>query len=196
MRTGEECACDRKTDTVLRSSDGKLFGAHTAYLYHYSGELGREADPNYLPVGETVQLSVPGDVVSLILKFAHPQRPPSLNLVHFDTVAQLADAVEKYRVFSGIEVCYLMMECVLCSFTFRYNFDSRFHSLLVYRKNIEQHPAQVFAYAAKNGYEDLMHNAVSGTVNLPLNTMRDTLGDRHDLFSVWVCDFSDLTCAF
>lgn len=54
------------------------------------------------------------EVVLLLLQFMHRQRQPEMSNLPFEVFAELADAVEKYVVFSAMGVCKKKMECVSC----------------------------------------------------------------------------------
>lgn len=59
---------------------------------------------------EVVQLSETAAALELLFQYMYRQRQPDLSCVPFETLAQLAEAAEKYQVFSAIEVCKMYMK--------------------------------------------------------------------------------------
>jgi len=53
------------------------------------------------------------DIVSLILRYMHNARQPDLSEVPFRILSALAEAVEKYKIYSAMEVCKVHMASVL-----------------------------------------------------------------------------------
>lgn len=62
---------------------------------------------------ETVDLSERSTTLELLLQFMYRQRQPDLEEVEFSTLASLAEAAEKYEVYSAMQVCKLYMRCAL-----------------------------------------------------------------------------------
>jgi hypothetical protein len=58
---------------------------------------------------EIVDVTEDASVLTILLKFVHPSRPPVSDSFSPLLVIKLAEAVEKYGVFSGMEVCRLKM---------------------------------------------------------------------------------------
>ena len=97
-------------DLILESSDGVRYGAHKKNLERYSdGFPIAEATNSH---NEVVALSERSSVLQLLLQFMHNTRQPELKNLPFSTVESLAEAVEKYMVFSAIQVCKMQMEFV------------------------------------------------------------------------------------
>jgi len=61
---------------------------------------------------EVVQLTENSATLELLFQFCYPERHPDLNGLAFDTLAELAEAAEKYKVFSAISLCKIGMRCV------------------------------------------------------------------------------------
>ena len=62
--------------------------------------------------GEVVQLVEPAAVLELLFQYVYPQRHPNLQLVEFEVLNGLAEAVEKYQVYPALEHCKMFMQCV------------------------------------------------------------------------------------
>ena len=60
-----------------------------------------------------IQLPEKSATLDLLFQFCYPERHPDLNDVAFDILAELAEAAEKYKVFSAISICTIAMRCVL-----------------------------------------------------------------------------------
>jgi hypothetical protein len=101
--------CHLKVDTILESSDGIRYGTHAGNIEAFTGNFPRspEANPNWSYI---ILLSESSDVIFLLLQYIHHQRHPDPVTFKFDILSQLADAAEKYTVFSAIEVCKIQMK--------------------------------------------------------------------------------------
>jgi hypothetical protein len=97
--------CNLAVDVILASSDGVHFGFHTQNILIFAGAFPAcdTEDSNVISLSESA------DVVSLLLQYMHQQRQPDSSKFKFDILSRLADAVEKYNVFSAIEVCNIHM---------------------------------------------------------------------------------------
>lgn len=104
--------CLQPIDVILQSSDGKQFGTHKSYLSRFSEGFPEEDGVRVEEKVEVVPLVEDADVILLMLKFMHPQRPPLSRDIPSDVWPRLAEAAEKYVVYSAMEVCRLKMECV------------------------------------------------------------------------------------
>ena len=60
-----------------------------------------------------VQLPEKYVILDLLFQFCYPERHPELNDLDFDILAELAEAAEKYKVFSAISICKIAMKCVV-----------------------------------------------------------------------------------
>ena len=52
-------------------------------------------------------------ILDLLFQFCYPERHPGLNDLAFDILAELAEAAEKYKMFSAISICRISKKCVL-----------------------------------------------------------------------------------
>jgi hypothetical protein len=62
--------------------------------------------------GELVQLTEPSEIVDLLLQLMSLQEAPDLKSLEFQTLATLAEAVEKYDVFHSKVICRIYMRYV------------------------------------------------------------------------------------
>ena len=97
-------------DVVLKSSDGELFGGHQRNLEMYT-EGFPIAGSTF--AADPVVLEETADVLCLMLRYAHHIRPPNLDIIPFTLLASLAEAVEKYTMYSAMEFCKLKMMSAL-----------------------------------------------------------------------------------
>ena len=116
--------CQLPTDVVLESCDGFRYGAHSANLEAYSAGFPLAASTKLN--GEIAQLPEHSKVLKLLLQYMHNERQPDSSEIPFKVLAPLAEAVEKYMVFSAMEVWKIRMQFVPINFVLR----SRFHLIL------------------------------------------------------------------
>jgi len=89
-------------DVTIKSSDGVLFHLHRKNLEMATGAFpGAEFDTR----GEEVVLTEPADVLEILFQFIYPRRHPTLQGMEFEGVFAVAEAVEKYEVFPGVNTC-------------------------------------------------------------------------------------------
>jgi hypothetical protein len=94
------------------SSDGVHFQMQRKFLEANTGAFpGSEFDT----FGEMVHLTEPCRVLRILFGFVHPRRHPDVEELDFNELEELAEAAEKYEVFSAINVCKMQMRCVLSS---------------------------------------------------------------------------------
>ena len=99
--------CPFQADLVLVSSDGHRFGAHSQNLGEFTGGFPVNIAPAN---GEEVRMpDLDSQALPLFLQYVHHHRQPDLSNVPFRTLRQLAEAVEKYDVYSATEVCKVHM---------------------------------------------------------------------------------------
>ncbi|KAF9524872.1 hypothetical protein CPB83DRAFT_945509 [Crepidotus variabilis] len=98
--------CVATIDVILKSSNGKLIGSHQAGLNQYSDAFPAVG----FEVTEPVELSETADVLQLMLYFMHHVRQPELKNLDFKVLAGLAEAAEKYSIFTAMDLCKIHME--------------------------------------------------------------------------------------
>jgi len=135
-------------DLVLESSNGVRFGAHKTNLELYSDgfPIAKVTQSD----SEVVKLSENDSVLRLLLQFMHNARQPEMSSIFFEDLELLAEAVEKYMIFSAIQVCRMQME-----------------------KFLLIHPLRVFLYAAKHDYSKLADLAAPSLVRTRLEEFLD-----------------------
>jgi len=158
--------CPLEIDVVLESSDGTRFGSHVKNLETYSDGFPPSEFSNSnigTPVPEVVLLPESSDVLSLLLHYMHNQRQPQSSVFKFNILSQLAEAAEKYMVFSAIEVCRIHM-----------------------KEAIADHPLPVLRYAAIHSYPELSDSAAPRTISLSLVEAEKSLHDTPKIFLAWL----------
>jgi hypothetical protein len=75
----------------------------------------------------------------------YPQRQPDLSGIEPSLLADLAEAAEKYEMFSALEICKIFMG-----------------------NGLQDNPLKVLNYAVRHGYRDIADEAAPLTVSLPL----------------------------
>lgn len=114
--------CNLLVDIVIISSDGRAISAHKANLGQFSnGFPPHDGSDTSAETGrgllERVSLQEKGDVLRLLLQFMHHTLLPDLDEVPFEVLAGLAEAAEKYGVFSAIALSKKCMRWVVFIFT-------------------------------------------------------------------------------
>lgn len=103
------------TDVSFKSADGKVFYLQKKYLEFNTGGFPY-AEFNTQD-GEPIQLPESSMVLEALFRFTYPIIQPDLEDTSFEVVAAVADAAEKYVVFSAMNFCRLRMRfVVLCTF--------------------------------------------------------------------------------
>jgi len=106
-----DAVCDPNANITMRSSDNILFIFDKRQLGSHSGVF---ASAEIFPVStdELVELPEPSEVVDLLLQLMSLQEAPDLKSLGFQTLAKLAEAVEKYDVFHSKTTCRMLMQYV------------------------------------------------------------------------------------
>jgi hypothetical protein len=66
-----------------------------------------------LALDEEVELTETSDVLEILFQFIYPRKHPSLVNIKFSMLAGVAEAAEKYQVFSAMNICEIRMRYVL-----------------------------------------------------------------------------------
>ncbi|KAJ7257198.1 hypothetical protein B0H12DRAFT_1111417 [Mycena haematopus] len=129
-------------DVIFQSCDGILFGIHRPNL-----QTNTEGFPpaEISTKGEIVPLSESSTTLELLFRFIYPRRHPALDKIAFVDLAALAEAAEKYQVFSAMNICHIRMRDVL-----------------------PNHAPEILSYAAKHDYPFLVSEASPYTFDVPL----------------------------
>ncbi|KAJ4490173.1 hypothetical protein J3R30DRAFT_3360963 [Lentinula aciculospora] len=155
--------CTQKTDLVLESQDGIRFGAHSANLAAFS-----DAFPvvgTGIVANEVVRMAERADVVLLLLQLTHRQRWLRSDKIPFGLLQRLAEASEKYFIPAVMEVSYYPFSAAAL-----------------------EHPLEVFVYAFKHGYKDILDTAAPGTLDLPFESTLRKLEMYPSICISWVCE--------
>ncbi|KAF8209577.1 hypothetical protein K438DRAFT_1753921 [Mycena galopus ATCC 62051] len=129
-------------DVIFQSCDGVLFGIHRPNLQTNTEGF---PPPEISTKGEIVPLSEPSTTLEVLFKFIYPRRHPALDNIAFADLAALAEAAEKYQVFSAMNICRIRMRDVL-----------------------PDHAPEILTYAAKHDYPFLIYEAAPYTFDVPL----------------------------
>jgi hypothetical protein len=95
--------CSLEVDVHIVSSDSVAIGAHTVNLALFGGGF---------PSEKVIHLEEASDVLQLLLRFMHNTRQPDLNTTSFSQLFSLAEAAEKYQVYSAMGNCKTQLGCV------------------------------------------------------------------------------------
>lgn len=88
------------------SKDGVRFYLQRKYIEANAGGF----PPGEIETrGEVVQLEETAMTLELLFQFMYPQRHPNIFDLKIGTLAPLAEAAEKYEVFSAMDMCNLYM---------------------------------------------------------------------------------------
>ncbi|KAG5635398.1 hypothetical protein H0H81_011402 [Sphagnurus paluster] len=99
------CATD--ADVIFQSKDGFRFLIHRRNLETPFPPSEFETQ------GEVVNLSEDSNTLELLFQFIYPKRLPDMDKINYATVALLAEAADKYEVFSAMYVCNTRLRYVL-----------------------------------------------------------------------------------
>lgn len=151
--TAFSLVCADDADVKFRSCDGILFKVHRSNLVAHSE--GFSPPPGTSSHDEIVALPENGDTLDLLFQFMSPQRQPDLSEIMFKQLAELAEAAEKYQVFSAMTICNVHMTYVVSVRDGTTAITDRTFSSDAYSK----HPFEVMLYAMRHGYGKLMDKA-------------------------------------
>ncbi|KAF8638652.1 hypothetical protein AX16_010469, partial [Volvariella volvacea WC 439] len=121
-------------DITIQSSDAVIFCIHKINLEICCGAFPPSSQPT---MGEVVQLAETGSTLELLFQFIYArQHHQNWKELKFDKLYALAEAAEKYEVYTAMALCKIMLEQFLKSY-----------------------PHQLLAYATKHGYDKLADQA-------------------------------------
>ena len=145
------CAAD--SDISFQSSDGTIFRVHRKNLDTHS-EGFSPPEGTIASTQLVVQLQEREETLDLLFQFMYPQRQPNLKKLEFGALSALAEATEKYQVFSALDICSVHMRFVVVVVTLWVTIIR-----CCRRSALEAHPLEVLEYAAKHGYPELVEAA-------------------------------------
>ncbi|TFK67468.1 hypothetical protein BDN72DRAFT_770649, partial [Pluteus cervinus] len=105
-----------------------------------------------------VELTENDEVVPVMLKYMHKQRQPDIKKMDFKVLKGLAEASEKYFIYSAMDICKIQME----SFA-------------------KVHPLDVLNYAAKHYYPEICDLCAPATLGMSLKKVQLALGPTNAL---------------
>ncbi|KAF8650286.1 hypothetical protein AX16_005314 [Volvariella volvacea WC 439] len=116
-------------DITIRSADGVKFHLHKKHL-----EMGCDAFPPsaHPTMGEVVDLTESASTLEMLFQFLYARQQPDWEGLPFSELYDLAEAAEKYQVYTAMRVCNILM-----------------------KRFTKSNTGSVFAYATKHGYGDL-----------------------------------------
>jgi hypothetical protein len=96
------------SDLTIKSSDGILFKVHRQNLaLHCEAFPGDEIAT--LDDSEVVELTESSETLELLFQYMYRQRQPDLWKSTIQQLCLVAEAAEKYQLFSAMEICKLSM---------------------------------------------------------------------------------------
>ncbi|KAJ6483872.1 hypothetical protein C8R47DRAFT_1281501 [Mycena vitilis] len=146
---------------TIQSSDGVLFKVHRKHLEVHSDIFADAENTTRPDSDEIVALTETADVLDLLFQYMYRQPQPDLNGVDFATFAGLAEAAEKYVVYSALGWCRMRM-----------------------KDSVTAHPLEVLLYAARHGPANLANEAALLSMGCGFAVAIDTLPP--DIFKGWV----------
>ncbi|KAF8159387.1 hypothetical protein B0H34DRAFT_796640 [Crassisporium funariophilum] len=149
-------------DVCFQSADSKLFYLQRKNLEAHTGAFPPSEFDTH---GEITPLTEESAVLDILFQFVYPKRHPDLEGLGFDIVAGVAEAAEKYEVFSAMNICCIRM-----------------------RQFIPTYPAEVLAYAGKHDYPNIADEAALHAIFVPLVQVLPQLPAFHVL--KWVATTS------
>ncbi|KAF8328977.1 hypothetical protein F5887DRAFT_131777 [Amanita rubescens] len=137
-------------DITFQSVDGIMYRIHRKNLECSSGAF--PAAEFESKKDEVVPMPEHSEVLDLLFTFMYPERQPNLKKISFRVLADLAEAAEKYEVFSAIATCNTHMVA-----------------------ETEKHPLDILVYAAKHGYLELLDKAATMVIGQSLDSAIDRM---------------------
>ncbi|KAH8834946.1 hypothetical protein DL96DRAFT_15242 [Flagelloscypha sp. PMI_526] len=122
-------------DAIFQSNDDHIFSLHSQCLEVNTGNMPYANGVTLLPESS--------GTLELLFGFVYPGRHPELADTPFENLLKLAEAAEKYEVYSAMNVCGIRM-----------------------RNFVNRHPLEVLNYAFRYHYKDLADIAAPATVGL------------------------------
>ncbi|KAF6745854.1 hypothetical protein DFP72DRAFT_924081 [Ephemerocybe angulata] len=153
--------CQLSVDVVLLSSCGALIGAHRKNLDDFGD--GFPSDDSITDSTDPVKLTEDEETLKLLLLFMHKQIYPKVSSLSGDQLFALAEAAEKYMVFSAISACNVFIET-----------------------NPKAFPVQSVFYGAKFEYPDIADAAAPFTIGKTLANIRAYANNSDTVVYAWL----------
>ncbi|THV04796.1 hypothetical protein K435DRAFT_746628 [Dendrothele bispora CBS 962.96] len=123
------------------SLDGVVFSAQAKHLKATTGGF-----PSQTPSLQPKRLQEKSDVLELLFGFTRPQVPPTLEDIKFPLLIRLAEAAEKYVVYSAIAICMMKM-----------------------KEFLPENAEEIFYFAVEHNRESLYYPLALSLVHKPLS---------------------------
>ncbi|KAG6916801.1 hypothetical protein DXG01_005324 [Tephrocybe rancida] len=158
-------------DVTFRSSDGVIFKLHSVNLKTNTGGTLIDANGD-----KVIDLTEGSTTLATLFSFIYPARHPDLADVPFTHLRILAEAAEKYRIYSAMNVCKIHM-----------------------RNALFQHPKEVLVFGMAHGYSDLMDAVAPRLVDIPVKELVSYLPQQFlvpwiEYSGIWLQAFRRIFC--
>ncbi|KJA16728.1 hypothetical protein HYPSUDRAFT_147340, partial [Hypholoma sublateritium FD-334 SS-4] len=142
-----------EADITFCSTDGTHFQLQRKFLEANTGAFpGSEFDTR----GEVVHLTESDCILRILFGFVHPRKHPDIEELSFPLLAGVAEAAEKYEIFSAINICKLQM-----------------------RQFVPTNAVEVLAYATKHDHPTLIKEVAPHLARLPAIQIVEQLPTRY-----------------
>ncbi|KAF9461563.1 hypothetical protein BDZ94DRAFT_1371098, partial [Collybia nuda] len=149
-------------DVVFQSCDGVLYKIHRKNLETSAGGF---PPSEFDTCGEIVQLTELSSTLDILFQYIYPLPQPDIASSPPEILAEVAEAAEKYQVYPAIYVCKMVIEM-----------------------SLPENALNVFTYAGRHGYEDLLVKSAFHLIGTPLPEVISVI--PRFLVVPWVCLFS------
>lgn len=177
----EPTVCAPDADKILLSSDGVLFQVHHRNLAAHSDAFFDivAASPKKAGVHVLTEVS---QTLELLFQFVYPQRQPDAGALLGHELMMLAEAAEKYRIYSAMQVCKAAMKWA--PFDFVLETETSIADQHHCRGLLISMPIEVLTYALRHGHRDLCEDVAPFTLDQDAAFMVKRL--ERDVFIRWV----------
>lgn len=93
------------SDITIESSDAVRFLLHRKNLETHTKPLPGSGLQLHISSDDVVKLTEPAEILEILFQFVYPTRQPVLSALGAETLLALAEAVQKYQVFSAMNGC-------------------------------------------------------------------------------------------
>lgn len=164
----DACPVNAPSPTTIAfvSRDHILFNIERAKLERAS-DFSPPASVVSTP-SERVRLTESSRALELLFRYMYGDVNINLDACEFSTVYELAEAAQKYIVFTAIPVCRQYLRCVSCC--------SKGGSMLMCcRHHYKDNAMEVLQFAVKYNHVDIMDLVAPHTIGEDISTIRDAL---------------------
>jgi len=133
-------------DITFKSADGVLYFIHRKNLD--CSAAGFPPAEFKSSKDDVVPMTEWSHILDLLFTFMYPMPTPDVKSLPFEILADLAEATEKYQVFSARTLCCIYMSAA-----------------------VNEHPIEVLRYAASHNYMELLDTAAALAIGQPLGSV-------------------------